>query len=381
MKKLSILLMAIYLFISCSNEKTFQISGNLTNFVNPDGSSMMLYLKTRTVDDVLITIDSTFLAKDSIPEKDGAFVLKGKSKETDLYFLTDKDNAFVIGLFIDPADKVVVTGDAWELHNIKIEGSKAHKLYDEFLASIAPIQDEQDLIKLNYDNYRQDASISEEEFEKIEDELVAAYEKLNADIDSVTQDFIKAQANTPVAAYLVYKNANQLNTSAEIEEQLQWIDPTLNHKFVTLTKALLDKMKLTEVGSVLPNIELPDAEGKMVSLASLRGKYVIVDFWATWCRPCMMELPNLQSAYQKYHDKGFEVYSISLDNDKDAWLEGIKTNEISWICVKDLDGSPIAKQMVIKYIPTTFLLDPDGVIVAVNLRGEELENKLAELMP
>ena len=172
-----------------------------------------------------------------------------------------------------------------------------------------------------------------------------------------------------------------LNTSAEIEEQLQWLDPALKNKFITLTKEIMERVKQTEVGSVLPNIELPDAEDKTVSLESLRGKYVLVDFWATWCGPCMMELPNLQKTYQKYHEKGFEVYSISLDHSKDEWLEGIKTNEIKWVCVKDLEGSPVAKKLAIKYIPTTFLLNPEGVIVAFNLRGEELENKLAELMP
>ena len=374
MKKLSILLMAIYLFISCSNEKTFQISGKLTDFGNPDGTTM-LYLKTKTVDEVLINLDSTLVAAD------GAFVLKGKSKETDLYFLADRDNVFGIPVFVDPANKVTVYGSARDYQNIKIEGSETQKLYDEFLASIAPIQAQQNQIEQSYYAYSQDASISKDQLESIEDELVVAYEKLNDDIDLATEDFIKAHANTPVAAYLVYKNANQLTTSAEIEEQLQWLDPALNHKFMTLAKALLERVKLTEEGSVLPNIELPDAEGKMVSLESLRGKYVLVDFWATWCGPCMMELPNVQNAYQKYHDKGLEVYSISLDHDKDAWIEGIKTYEISWICVKDLEGSPTAKQMAIKYIPTTFLLNPDGVIVAVNLRGEELENKLAELMP
>ena len=374
MKKLSILLMAIYLFISCSDEKTFQISGNLTDFGNPDGTTM-LYLKTKTAEDVWINLDSTLLTAD------GAFVLKGKSKETDLYFLADRDNVFGIPVFVDPANKVTVNGSAMDFQNIKIEGSETHKLYDEFLASIAPIKEEQNQIELSYKTYSQEASISEEQLESIEKELVAAYEKLDGDIDLATEDFIKAHSNTLVAAYLVRKNADRLTTSAEIEEQLQWLDPNMNNKLVTLTKALLERVKLTEVGSVLPNVELPDAEGKMVSTESLRGKYVLVDFWATWCGPCMRELPNLQNAYQKYHEKGFEVYSISLDHDKDAWLNGIKTKELSWICVMDLEGSPTAKQMAIKYIPTTFLLNPDGVIVAVNLRGEELENKLAELMP
>jgi len=374
MKKLSLILMAIYLFVGCSNEKTFQISGKLTDFGNPDDATM-LYLKTRTVDDVLINLDSTILSAD------GAFVLKGKSKETDLYFLADKDNVFVIGLFVDPANKMVVTGSAKDFNNIKIEGSETQKLYDQFLASIAPMQEEQDLINQSYYTYSQDASISEEELDKIREELITNYEKLDDDIDAATVAFINAHPSTLVASYLVYKNANHLTTSAEIEEQLQWIDSEMTNKFITLTKVLLERVKLTEVGSVMSNIELPDTEGKMVSLSSLRGKYVIVDFWATWCRPCMMELPNLQSAYQKYHDRGFEVYSISLDHDKDAWLGGIEANAINWVCVKDLEGSPIAKQMAIKYIPTTFLLDPNGVIIAVNLRGEELENKLAELMP
>ena len=374
MKKLSLILMAIYLFISCSNEKTFKISGTLTDFGNPDGTTM-IYLKTKAVTGDVINIDSTLIAKD------GTFALKGKSTETDLYFLADKDNVFGIAIFVDPADNIVVTGSAKDYQNIKIEGSKTHKLYDEFLATIAPMQEEQSLIYYSYTNYMQDPSISEEELEKIGEELNASYEKLNDDIDLATADFIKANSNTPVAAFLVYKNASTLNTSAEIEEQLQWLDPEMKNKFITLTQDIMERVKQTEVGSVLPNIDLPNAGGEQISLESLRGKYVLVDFWATWCGPCMMELPNLQKTYQKYHEKGFEVYSVSLDHSKDEWLEGIVTNGIEWICVKDLEGSPTAKQLAIKYIPTTFLLNPDGVIVAFNLRGEELESKLAELMP
>jgi len=373
MKKFLLIFTATCLLISCSNKKTFQISGTLTDFGNPDDPTM-LYLKTRTVDDLLINLDSTYLAKD------GKFVLKGKSTETDLFFLADKDNVFVISIFIDPANKITVSGSATDYNNIKIEGSKTQMFYNQYLSMIALFQEEQDNIEQNFNNYLQDTALSEEVFQKIKEGLIAEYEKLEAAIEATTIDFIRLNPNSIVAAYLAYRNVNMLETSAEIEQQLQLLDSTMDNKFTILAKGMLERVKQTEVGSVLVNIELPDAEGKLISLSSLRGKYVLVDFWATWCSPCVREIPNLKKIYQKYHEKGFEIYSISLDYSNEAWLNGIVLYELDWITVTDLMGSPTAKQMAIKYIPHTFLLDPDGVIVAVNLREGALENKLEELI-
>ena len=377
MKKLLLILAAACLLIGCSNEKTFTISGTLTDFGNPDEPTM-LYLKTRDMNEQLIVIDSTFLNKNE------SFVLKGKSSETDLYFLADKDNVFVMRIFVDPGNKIKVTGSAVIISEIQIEGSETHTFYKDYIALLDPILDEQEDIRQNYSMqvaYFENGIISQEEFQQIEDDLVAYFNFLEDELSNVTLDFIATHPNHIIAAYLVYRNALSLSLSAEIEAQLLLLSPDMSNKFVTYIKQIIERIKQTEVGSVLPNIELPDSEGNLISTESLRGKYVLIDFWATWCTPCIREIPNLKDLYAKYNEKGFEIYGISLDMDKDAWLSSLIRYDLSWINVTDLDGSPTARQMSIQYIPHTFLLGPDGVIIAVNLREEALANKLAELMP
>ena len=135
-------------------------------------------------------------------------------------------------------------------------------------------------------------------------------------------------------------------------------------------------------GMEAPDIVLADRDGNMRRLSDLRGKVVLIDFWASWCRPCRMENPNVVRLYQQYHDQGFEIFSVSLDNNRDAWLKAIADDHLDWPNhVSDLRGwsSAGGKLYGIQSIPSTVLIDPDGNILARNLRGQELENKLKEL--
>lgn len=135
-------------------------------------------------------------------------------------------------------------------------------------------------------------------------------------------------------------------------------------------------------GMEAPDIVLADRDGNMRRLSDLRGKVVLIDFWASWCRPCRMENPNVVRLYQQYHDQGFEIFSVSLDNNRDAWLKAIADDHLDWPNhVSDLRGwsSAGGKLYGIQSIPSTVLVDPDGNILARNLRGQELENKLKEL--
>jgi peroxiredoxin len=375
MKKLILILAAACLLMGCLNEKTFTVSGTLTDFGNPDGTTM-IYLKTKNMAEDWVLLDSTYL-KDN-----GAFALKGKSSETDLFYLTDKDNIFFLRLFVDPGNKIKVTGSATDIQNLMIKGSKAQDMYDHYLALFAPIIEAQQNIEQQFYNYQLDETISDEDFELIEMELGAAYQRLEEEGKNITHNFICDNSNHIVAAFLVYQNIRYVSTSAEIEEQLQWLDPAMNNKFTALLKEQVEKVKQTEVGATLPNIELPDADGNLISTASLRGKYLLIDFWASWCGPCVGEIPNLKKAYAAYHEKGFEIISISLDSERDAWLNSVAKHELNWLHVSDLLAfrSPVVKQLAVNYVPHTFLLDPQGVVIAVDVREDALENKLKEVM-
>ena len=135
-------------------------------------------------------------------------------------------------------------------------------------------------------------------------------------------------------------------------------------------------------GMEAPDIALPDPEGNIRRLSDLRGKVVLIDFWASWCRPCRMESPNVVRAYKAYHDKGFEIFSVSLDQKREAWLQAIEADHLEWPNhVSDLRGwsSAGGRLYGIQSIPATVLVGPDGKILARNLRGQELENKLREI--
>jgi peroxiredoxin len=146
-------------------------------------------------------------------------------------------------------------------------------------------------------------------------------------------------------------------------------------------KLQMDEMIATAVGRQAPDFTLPTPDGDMLSLSSLRGKYVLIDFWAAWCKPCRYENPNVVRMYAKFKSDKFEILGVSLDRTREAWLKAIEDDGLKWLHVSDLKyfSSEAAALYKVNAIPATFLVDPDGKIIAKNLRGPALENKLIEL--
>ena len=187
---------------------------------------------------------------------------------------------------------------------------------------------------------------------------------------------------SPLESYFVLFNFTEDQEPSQMKAIYTKMEPKeTNSAYYKDLKELYDAKKGVEIGEMAPDIDLPQPNGTNLKLSSLRGKVVLIDFWASWCGPCRAEFPNVKKVYTKYKDKGFEIYGVSLDKDKSSWVNSISSLGLEWKHVSDLKYWACAPAKVYKVsgIPATVLIDKNGKVIAKNLRGEELEKKLAEL--
>ena len=205
---------------------------------------------------------------------------------------------------------------------------------------------------------------------------------LNSRNLSLQKNMVETYKDQVFAPFMIYWEMKADLSLDELKAWRQKIDPKLNNH--PYTKQLDEYIRLAAfgVGSVMPNFTLKTPDGKDISLKDFEGKYVLVDFWASWCGPCLREMPNVVKLYKECKGKNFEIFGVSLDNKKDAWVKAIKANGMKWPQGSDLKGwgSEPARLCNVSAIPFTVLIDPEGEVIAIDLRGEQLHAKVKEVL-
>ena len=356
----------------------FEISGTVSNSNAPVEKVFLSYAM-----DGAMRTDSTVV-------QDGKYTFKGSVKEPLLASLrvkykepADAKNikAFSVRrdafqLFIENANIKVASKDSFS--NAVVTGSRSDKDYRVLQRGLKPLNDQMSQLSTAYMEAR--TKKDEETMKRLD----AKADTLQDQMRMAYKSFLSANTGSSIAMYAFRNFAGWDINPSEVEPLFLTLSESARNSQAGLEMAArIEKAKQVGIGSVAPDFTQNDTLGIPVALSSFRGKYLLIDFWASWCGPCRQENPNVVAAWQKYKDKGFDVLGVSLDQPtgKERWMKAIHDDKLTWTQLSDLKywKNEVAVSYGIQAIPQNYLLDPNGVIIGKNLRGEALQSKLASL--
>lgn len=348
------------LTVSCGKVTNYKISGELKGF-----EDQKVYLMDAQTSAMI----------DSAEVKNGKFVMKGDVKIASIvHVLFDKVKEVSIPIILEQGN-IEVFSDRDAIGVFDVKGTKSNVAFAQYNNSLREISQRYVALVGEFQAAEGD--------ETVLDSLRKKVDELLAEKTQISSDLVQNNKDTYAAAYILSQTETYGFASSQMDSLINMLSEMPENVFLNAMKERRDALALVDVGKPAPDFTLPTPDGQTISLSSLKGKVVVIDFWASWCGPCRAENPNMLKIYEKYKDADFTILGVSIDQDQNAWKEAIAQDKLIWnqVIAQSKEGEKtVADQYGVVAIPHTVIIDKQGVIAGTVLFGDELEAKVTELL-